>query len=248
MPDPAQYDPIAASYSASKQGLRAQVLEHHVLGALGDVTGMDILDVGCGDGVFARFVKRAGARRVIGVDISGGLIRIAREAEACEPIGVEYRIHSALELPALGPFDAALAIFLLNYAETRDDLRRMCQRLRASLAPGALLVGATNLFEAPDFFVNGSNLTKYGITFRVPERLREGDRVTMELHLETAISAQFTHWSRATYEHALREAGFRDLTIAPLTPSADAIDELGQAYWQDFTDHPAQYILRAVRE
>src|SRR6202041_2510353 len=41
----------------------------------GDVAGKNILDIGCGSGVYAVDFARRGAKRVLGVDFSGNMLR-----------------------------------------------------------------------------------------------------------------------------------------------------------------------------
>ena len=43
----------------------------------GDVAGKAVLDVGCGSGVYAADFARRGARRVVGVDLSAGMLALA---------------------------------------------------------------------------------------------------------------------------------------------------------------------------
>ncbi|HTK89581.1 MAG TPA: class I SAM-dependent methyltransferase, partial [Verrucomicrobiae bacterium] len=54
------------------------------LAVCGEVVGREILDVGCGNGYFARALARRGAR-VAGIDISPRMIEHATRQEAAEP-------------------------------------------------------------------------------------------------------------------------------------------------------------------
>src|SRR6185503_8112351 len=69
------------------------------LAVCGEVGGREILDVGCGNGYFARALARRGAR-VAGIDISPRMIEHATRQEAAEPLGIEYRVLDAALLPA----------------------------------------------------------------------------------------------------------------------------------------------------
>lgn len=46
---------------------------------LPDVAGLSVLSIGCGSGLDARYLKDSGAAQVTGVDISEGLIEIAKK-------------------------------------------------------------------------------------------------------------------------------------------------------------------------
>ena len=65
---------------------------------LPEVTGLSGLDIGCGEGHNTRLLARRGAR-ITGVDIAANFISHASQAEADEPLGINYRIASAVELP-----------------------------------------------------------------------------------------------------------------------------------------------------
>ena len=58
--------------------------------ACGDVTGLEVLDLGCGIGYFSREMAYRGARRVVGVDISPNQLAHARRIEEKERLGIEY--------------------------------------------------------------------------------------------------------------------------------------------------------------
>ena len=49
-------------------------------GKLPDLTGLDVLCIGCGTGEECHYLKSLGARRVVGIDISEGLIEYAKKS------------------------------------------------------------------------------------------------------------------------------------------------------------------------
>ncbi|MGK3964186.1 class I SAM-dependent methyltransferase [Sorangium sp. So ce118] len=134
-----QYDQISDAYSkAASQFVFKRTVESYTLfELLGPVEGKSILDVACGDGYYARLFRQRGAARVVGVDISEQVIKTARGRDEGAEIGVEYRVHDAADLPVLGSFDRVTAVYLLNYAATREQTLRMCQGMFANLAPGS---------------------------------------------------------------------------------------------------------------
>ncbi len=66
--------------------------------------GERVLDLGCGEGYFARELARRGAH-VTGVDLSPKLVACARQEEQRAPLGIEYRVLSASRVD--GEFDPA---------------------------------------------------------------------------------------------------------------------------------------------
>ena len=58
------YSKIAGQYKASKKlGFRKHIEEYTLFLCIGDVTGKSILDLACGEGIYARGMRRAGAAR-----------------------------------------------------------------------------------------------------------------------------------------------------------------------------------------
>lgn len=83
-----------------------------------DLSGISVLDAGCGPGTLAVELAARGAR-VVGVDLSSTLVELARERSAVLelPGTVEFRAGDMLD-PALGRFDWIVAMdSVIHYAE-----------------------------------------------------------------------------------------------------------------------------------
>jgi hypothetical protein len=86
------YEKIADVYEASMRlPFRDAVEQYTLMGILGDVTGVKAVDMACGDGFYARLLKRAGASDVLGIDASAEMVRRAEEEERRNPLGCTYR-------------------------------------------------------------------------------------------------------------------------------------------------------------
>src|SRR5215471_3736387 len=75
------------------------------------VAGLRVLDLGCGEGY--------GAREVLGLDLSAGMIRAAEAQEQQEPLGIDYLQGDAVDLSrwARQTFDLVLSLFMFHYLE-----------------------------------------------------------------------------------------------------------------------------------
>lgn len=108
-----------------------------------------ILDVGCGEGVLARALAARG-NAVIGVDISEGLLAVARDREEREPLGITYVHGDAATLHGFddGSFDGVATS--LTFTDL-DDLEGVLQAVARVLAPGGWFAFAAlhPCFEPP---------------------------------------------------------------------------------------------------
>jgi 2-polyprenyl-3-methyl-5-hydroxy-6-metoxy-1,4-benzoquinol methylase len=142
-------------------------------------------------------LRRHGAARVIGADISEGMIALAREEEAREPLGIEYMKVAVEDLGVVGKFDVVSAVYLLHYAPTREHLAAMCRTIAANIQPGGRLVAMNSNF-GPGVPVD---MPRYGWKPLGPKPIEEGMayRLTF-LQGPDSFEIQNYYYSHATYE------------------------------------------------
>src|SRR5215510_14045485 len=106
------------------------------LAMLPEVEGLSGLDIGCGEGHNTRLLAQRRAM-VTAIDISEVFIAHANQLEEQEPLGIDYRVASAVELPfADATFDFATAFMSLMDIPETDRLLAEAYRV---LKPGAFL-------------------------------------------------------------------------------------------------------------
>ena len=134
----ARYDSIADFYDAAVADDLTDVGSATVLQLAGDVTGLRIADVACGQGRIARELARRGAS-VVGVDVSDALLAKARDAEERDPLGVEYvKADVAAQAGfASVPFDGVVCNYALSDI---DDLEGALANVAGALEPGGWFV------------------------------------------------------------------------------------------------------------
>jgi SAM-dependent methyltransferase len=105
---------------------------------IGDISGKLILDAGCGEGYNTRTFARLGAR-LVGVDISGEMIKLARRSETDEPLGIRYEVASFTDMDifAGASFDMVLSTVALMDG---PDFAGATRELHRVLKPGGELV------------------------------------------------------------------------------------------------------------
>ena len=85
------YDPIAEQYGRSKyQPWRIYIETFTLMNLIGDPMGKAVVDLACGEGFYSRMIRKRGAAGVLGVDLSEGMIRVARDQEIRQGMGIEY--------------------------------------------------------------------------------------------------------------------------------------------------------------
>lgn len=106
------------------------------LAMLPDATGLTGLDLGCGEGHNTRMLARRGAR-MKAIDIAEVFIAHAKQAEEQEPLGVDYQVASAVELP----FTDATFDFTTGFMSFMDipETERLLAEAYRVLKPGGFL-------------------------------------------------------------------------------------------------------------
>lgn len=100
--------------------------------------GEAVLDLGCGQGVFARALASIGCE-VTGLDAAPSLIRKAKEYPSRKPI--HYFARDAAHLRDLGPFDAISAILALQNMPHPGEV---CAAATTVLRPGGRMLWVMN--------------------------------------------------------------------------------------------------------
>lgn len=155
------------------------------------VTGLYGLDIGCGEGHNTRLLARRGAR-VNAIDIAEDFIGYALQAEAHEPLGIQYQVASAVQLPfADGTFDFVTGF--MSFMDIPDTDVVVVEAYRV-LKPGGFLqfsishpcfdtphrrnlrdgMGFTYAIEVGDYFRNRDGEVDEWIFNAAPQHLKEG--------------------------------------------------------------------------
>jgi magnesium-protoporphyrin O-methyltransferase len=98
-----------------------------------DMTGLRLLDAGCGTGALAVEAARRGAA-VVAIDVAGSLVHVARDRTPAG-LDIDWRVGDMLD-PALGAFDHVVAMdSLIHYRafDIVDVLQGLAERTSGSL-------------------------------------------------------------------------------------------------------------------
>lgn len=232
------YDPIAEQYKRSKQQPWRTYIEcFTLLKLIGDLRGAAVLDLACGEGFYTRLLRQRGAARVVGVDLSAGMIELARRQEAQHSLGIEYLVGDARQLPDAGQFDVVVAAYLLNYARNRNELQAMCDGIARALKPGGRFVTVNS--SPPLKFPDAPSYRRYGFETTTTGPWEEGAPIKWTFYLDDgSFELENYYLSVATHEEAFRSAGFRSTYWHAPELAADGLAGQGADFWADFLARP----------
>jgi 2-polyprenyl-3-methyl-5-hydroxy-6-metoxy-1,4-benzoquinol methylase len=212
-------NPLAARYIEAELGAPGRQAEFlRWLGASGlELRGKSCLDVGCNNGCLALACADAGARRVLGIDISDQ--RLAAARQMCAGRAVEFRNLDILEQQLAERFEVVLCTDVLEHVpEPARMLRRIgtlldhsshgfaCVTLHNKLHPDSVL-------SEPHYDVPGMVLLPHHQASRLWHRIRERYR--------SKLDYEVSEWhSYDEYSEMARSAGF---CLRPLGGRARAL-------------------------
>ena len=210
------------------------------------VLDLDVLDLGCGEGYFARNLKRCGAGTIEAVDLSSEMIKKAVEEERRQGLGIRYRTGNATELDDIPDksFDRVVAVFLFNYLTCAQTLSAMKGVFRV-LKPGGRFIFAVphpsfafnNRHEEPPFHFSPGD-SGY---FSGRDHLFEGKIYRRD---GVGVPVRCVHKTLSDYFRCLQSAGFSGMPdIEELGVTADMIT-IDPDFFSPLVDHPLHLAFR----
>lgn len=235
------YDELAKNYDTwTGMPLRKYAWTETVAKNLGSLKGKRVLDLACGTGVSTQIISDLGASEIVGVDLSAESIKIAKNKNIQ---GASYFVGDVFDydFPKLGKFDVVVGLFVIEYAETKEQILKLFKNIRKEIVPGGKFVSLT---------INGLTIHPpemyYGITQDIiPEKM--GDRFIDTLHDESGkklLSVEMYHWDKETIGQLLLENGFSCQWLT-VNVSREGIINYGADYWKDYLKNPLYSIFNA---
>ena len=149
----------------------------------GCLTGLRILDIGCGGGILSEPLARLGAS-MVGADPATANIEVARSHAAQEGLSIDYRDTTAESLADAGErFDIVLAMEVVEHVTDVDLFVRRCGEM---VKPGGMMIAATINRTVKSFalaIVGAEYILRW-----LPRGTHRWDKFVTPDELETAMS------------------------------------------------------------
>lgn len=246
----------AQSDGRYEEGMARMALYHRhcqdpvIFQALGDVRGLSLVDLACGDGFYTRrFRAECGADPVMGIDLSPKQIERARKIEHDQPLGIEYGVGDVTQLELDRPFDVATAIHLLHYLENADEIESTLKSVYDLLSEEGHFV---TMIANPDFDLDEHNAfdskEKFGYYFSLAE---PGNGGLMRFHpggfeKERELTVEVRRWDRGFIDGIAAEVGFTPEWHDPFI-SSEGLHTYGASFFENYLANPQSKLLRLTK-
>ncbi|RYP66236.1 hypothetical protein DL769_006080 [Monosporascus sp. CRB-8-3] len=249
------YDTHAGTYE-ELTGTPCGVLETQLLAsALGDCTGLAVLDLGGGTGLRARQAVELGASHVDVVDVSPEMLRIGQQQTSPEYAGRIAWREADVSKPLDGnklqlkeTYDLVMGNWVLDCVGSVADLEGIWANVGQRLKPGGRFIGV----RVSDPWAPHLQDGRYGVRFREKERIPGGVRywyifdnaAKNEPPIEIEGASLEVSYSGSTELHA--KYGLRDVEIEPFKNAKVVRDDL--EFWKPFLDRPHMVVVKARKQ
>jgi len=118
-----------SNFPRSVEGLKAAGEWPDFKKMLPDFNHKSVLDIGCGFGWHAQYAAQNGAEKVIGIDLSQNMLKVATEKNDFSNVHYQQMAMEDLDFPE-NSFDVAISSLALHYT---PDFNNICQRVSKCL-------------------------------------------------------------------------------------------------------------------
>ncbi|KAI4129244.1 MAG: hypothetical protein LQ347_003864 [Umbilicaria vellea] len=222
-------------------------LEYYRLrNAVGDLKGLNVLDLACGIGNSTQHLLDWGAARVVGVDISEAMLAQTRKIVTSSKatfVRADCSSPTPLKL-ADGPFDIVHAAWLLDYAADRQQMAAMWRMIAINLKPRGRFIG---MVPNPDFDFEDPSSKQYGASYVRCEAVEDGYRMLCTAYTDPPLSAYAYLLNRDVYSSCAYAAGMREFQFDDVDVPED-VPGSGTDYWDTYLRNPRTAVCRAIRQ
>ncbi|WP_196891579.1 class I SAM-dependent methyltransferase [Aureivirga marina] len=242
------YNKMARTYDLShKLPTRKYGEEFTFLKEIGELKNKTLLDLGCGSGYYSFLLQKLGAKRIVGIDISDEMIKVANEkAKLLKLENVEFLVEDLSKFKSEEKFDIVISAFVFNHMKTKEEVLKFCETIYRSLNKDGFYVGCSSNFHhqkySEDFYKN------YGIKITIPE-YENGKPVFVKMFVEKEQTIEITNsfLFPKIYEEAFKKVGFSSVEWIKTKISPIGIKKYGKEFWENYQEYPYEIFIKAKK-
>ena len=254
--DKRQYDPIANEYRLVEETPAQKYIYDENLRCQLEQVGVKekrVVVLHCGSGYRARIVKEAGARDVLGIDLSYNNLRIAEDIEDKHPLGIQYvssdvfldDVQGNIPKEFVGTTDIVVGYFAFDHAMNKSELNMLALNTRKLLKSDGVFLGMIDCPQGDE-----SLPPKYGVVLSFDEKndtKREGQPRRVSIYKDNMEVTHFHNfiWKSDTIKNTLEQVGFKDVKIAPAVVNDFSKASCANAFWKEYEETPDQIVVEA---
>lgn len=210
-----------------------------ILSIIGNISGKTVLDLGCGDGFFTRALVSAGAKQVIGIDNSEEQIGLANAHP--QNTNITYQLGDIFK-DKLPDADVVLAPFVINYAESLNQLEYLFENIYQSIPEKGKVVLVVDLPK-------GNNLKKFGSVKTFNGEAKDGTNIKIDLYNgeDFICTLHSIYYTSQTLENTLAKSGFKNIKWHKPIVSPEGIDKFGKDFWGGYSENSELGYLSAEK-
>ena len=204
----------------------------------------------CGTGIGLREMKKLGAAKLVGVEISSEMLEVAKMTSA----DAGFELHHADCAKSMGHlglekgrFDLVLGMWLLNYPEDRVGMEKMWQNIAHYLKVGGKFVGIIQNQDVVHPSSMQDKADKYGACETNPRPLANGDGGQMHIEFMTEPKVEFDTFvlKKEILEESAQKAGMKDLQYVRAGDEVKSeVDGKDHQWWEELLGaYPNQLIV-----
>ncbi|KAK3690518.1 hypothetical protein B0T22DRAFT_516066 [Podospora appendiculata] len=225
-----QYNLIAPAYATISDLPISQIESQPVAAALGDCTGLTILDLGDGSGMLR-----------IGEEIE---TKLAREgcirwfaADVAKPLDLHVQRET---------YDVVMANWVFDHATSVQDLQGMWTNVVTHLKPGGRFLGVRVKNPKAGYLAAGAG--KYGVTFTDLEEIEGGVKYTVACLTEPPFAFQATSMEEtiSMSDEIPRRMGLGEFAV--VDPRGMAVVKADEGFWAEWLADPSCAVVVVARK
>lgn len=245
-----QYNDIGATYEEMRQLPISKLQDANVEAAVAPlIKGAKVLDLACGTGYYSKKFLEWGAKQIVGVDISKGMVDAAN-ATSTDLDGLSFHVADC-SVPIRyegGPFDVVFGAWLLNYASNGKEMANMFRNASVNLKRSGHFIGVT---PPPTNDPRGhceralaARPAQYGdVVVTIIKDVEEGLATHLDATMKTGkVEFDAYHLTKSLYEKSAMEGGLEGTLTWRSVDSpdihSDVLESLRSSSWGNYLTVP----------